>query len=131
MLSFEPYEPDGSPRRFVGLFRPPFESLSHSDREALRPAFAYSLPMNYERDRWLAGDLDRPLYREAGDDEERLRETLIRAAFVAEHLIGMIEPQVWRDHGGDDGQGHYEGDYRAEETAEEIKRWRAIAEGRT
>lgn len=56
-----------------------------------------------------------------------LENALRRAAFVAEGLMQMIDPQTWRDTGGDDGQGHYEGDYRAEQLASEIREWKAIA----
>lgn len=61
---------------------------------------------------------------EERDELRRLRAVVARAAFVAEHLMQMIDPQTWRDTGGDDGQGHYEGDYRAEQTAVEIELWR-------
>jgi hypothetical protein len=40
----------------------------------------------------------------------------------------MIDPQTWRDSGGDDGQGHYEGDYRAEQIHAEIESWKEIGE---
>lgn len=52
---------------------------------------------------------------------------LARAAHVAENLMGMIDRQAWRDTGGDDGQGHYEGEYRAEKLADEIRSWASIA----
>jgi hypothetical protein len=58
-----------------------------------------------------------------------MRETLARAAFIAEHLMQMIDPQTWRDSGGDDGQGHYEGDYRAEQIHAEIESWKEIVGG--
>jgi len=54
---------------------------------------------------------------------EALETRLERAAFVAERLFQMIPEQAWRDSGGDDGQGHYEGDYRAAQTLQEIKSW--------
>jgi hypothetical protein len=56
-------------------------------------------------------------------DAMRLLLLLERAAYIAEHLFQMIDPQTWRDSGGDDGQGHYEGDYWAEQTWEEIESW--------
>ena len=56
----------------------------------------------------------------------RLRANLADAAELAGHLFQMIDPQTWRDWGADDGQGHYEGDYRAEKVAEQIKRFRAL-----
>jgi hypothetical protein len=58
---------------------------------------------------------------------EELREELASAASTAGHLMQMIDPQTWRDNGGDDGQGHYEGDYRAAQVANCIERWRVLA----
>lgn len=46
-----------------------------------------------------------------------------RARHLAKHLFQMIPPEVWREQGGDDGQGHYEGDYWAAELANEIRGW--------
>jgi hypothetical protein len=43
-----------------------------------------------------------------------------RALFLAEHLFQMVPRSVWRDSGADDGQGHYEGDYRAEQVQNEL-----------
>lgn len=57
---------------------------------------------------------------ETANEAEALRERLQRAVHLAEHLFVMIPRQVWIDSGGDDGQGHYEGDYRAEQTRDEI-----------
>jgi hypothetical protein len=54
------------------------------------------------------------------------RVLLARAAYVAEHLAQMIDRETWRSTGGDDGQGHYEGDYRAEQIHEEIESWKAL-----
>lgn len=54
-----------------------------------------------------------------------------RAVFLAEHLFQMIPQEVWRATGGDDGQGHYEGDYRAEQIREELRALAARAEGQT
>lgn len=56
----------------------------------------------------------------------RERERLERALHLAEHLFLMVPQDVWRDSGGDDGQGHYEGDYRAAQVQEEL---RAIRDG--
>jgi hypothetical protein len=55
------------------------------------------------------------------------RRDLKRAAFLAEHLWQMVSPETWRDTGGDDGQGHYEGDYHAEQTRIEIQELAARA----
>lgn len=43
-----------------------------------------------------------------------------RLLFIAEHLFQMVPREIWRDHGGDDQQGHYEGDYHAEQTRVEL-----------
>lgn len=56
-----------------------------------------------------------------------LEAALRRAAYLAENLHGMIDREAWRAHGGDDGQGHYEGDYRAVNVAKEISDLRALA----
>lgn len=66
----------------------------------------------------------------ARDYEGRVIEALSRveaerdrARHLAKHLFQMVEPQAWRDSGGDDGQGHYEGDYHAAKVEEEIRSW--------
>ena len=51
---------------------------------------------------------------------ESARADSARAVYIAENLFQMIDPQTWRDSGGDDGQGHYEGEYRAEQLREEL-----------
>jgi len=56
-------------------------------------------------------------------------EALARAVRLLENLFAMIPREVWRDSGGDDGQGHYEGDYRAEGIRDEIASLRARAAG--
>lgn len=58
---------------------------------------------------------------------DRLAKALRRAAYVAEHLMQMIDQETWRASGGDDGQGHYEGDYHEGQLAMEIKRWIELA----
>jgi hypothetical protein len=60
-------------------------------------------------------------------ERDTLREKLARAAFIAGHLMAMIDQETWRATGGDDQQGHYEGDYRAAQTLEEINEWAALA----
>lgn len=55
------------------------------------------------------------------------QEALRRALYLAEHLHAMVPREVWRDRGGDDMQGHYEGDYHAEQVATEIQNWKALA----
>lgn len=54
------------------------------------------------------------------DEIEDLRADLARAVYLAEHLHQMIPREVWRDHGAE-WMGHYEGDYHAEQVAEELK----------
>lgn len=49
------------------------------------------------------------------------RQALTRAVYLAQHLYQMIDKETWRAMGGDDGQGHYEGDYRAEQIGEELR----------
>ena len=56
-----------------------------------------------------------------------LEVALARAAYIAGHLMDMIPQDTWREQGGDDGQGHYEGDYHAAQTAEEIRGWKALS----
>jgi len=61
--------------------------------------------------------------------EARVREleaALREATSIARHLYGMIDSETWREHGGDDQQGHYEGDYRAATVTEDIKRLAAL-----
>jgi hypothetical protein len=53
----------------------------------------------------------------------KARDEVARARHLAKHLFQMIPPDAWRETGGDDGQGHYEGDYRAEQLADEIRSW--------
>jgi hypothetical protein len=63
-------------------------------------------------------------------DGERVREledALRRATFLAEHLMQMIDRETWRATGGDDGQGHYEGDHHEAEVARELKDLAALA----
>ena len=74
--------------------------------------------------RWLLAELAR-----VSAERDELREALADAAITARHLHAMIPRQVWRDTGGDDGQGHYEGDYRASKIAEDIERAAALARG--
>jgi hypothetical protein len=64
---------------------------------------------------------------EAERERDGLRSKLARAAYCAEHLMQMIDRETWRAHGGDDGQGHYEGDYHEAQMALEVKEWAALA----
>jgi len=57
--------------------------------------------------------------------------TVDRLLTIAEHLHAMVPREVWRDHGGDDGQGHYEGDYHAEKLADELRALRAASPSRS
>ena len=44
-----------------------------------------------------------------------------RLLTLALGLFVMVPDQVWKDSLGDDGQGHYEGLYRAEQIQKELK----------
>lgn len=74
----------------------------------------------------FAGDADRAR-KEAFAAVGELRALVVRAAYVAEHLMQMIDRETWRSSGGDDGQGHYEGDYHEERTALEVQSWKSMA----
>jgi hypothetical protein len=54
---------------------------------------------------------------------KRLEAERDRARFIAAHLFQMIDREAWRASGGDDGQGHYEGEYHAAQLEEEIRAW--------
>lgn len=56
---------------------------------------------------------------------DSLEEQLESLLSLAEHLFQMVPREVWRDLGVDDGQGHYEGDYRAEQIQQELRALRA------
>jgi hypothetical protein len=53
-------------------------------------------------------------------ENKRLEEQYGTLLTLAEHLFQMIPRETWRDFGGDDGQGHYEGEYRAEQIEQEL-----------
>jgi len=56
-------------------------------------------------------------------DKCKLAEERDRARVLARNLFAMVPRWVWLDSGGDDGQGHYEGEYRAEQIQQEIAGW--------
>jgi hypothetical protein len=58
---------------------------------------------------------------------DQAKRALARAVYLGEHLLGMVPREVWREQGGDDQQGHYEGDYWAEQTAAELKSLAALS----
>lgn len=66
----------------------------------------------------------------ADQELEVLLDDLEQAVNLAEHLFQMVDRETWLATGGDDGQGHYEGDYRAAGVAEEIRALRRALEGR-
>ncbi len=73
----------------------------------------------------LAGEIEG---REAAEARVAQLETaLAGCAHTADHLHAMIPAEAWRDAGGDDGQGHYEGDYHAEQTLTNIREWARLA----
>lgn len=45
---------------------------------------------------------------------------LQKAVYLLEHLFPMIDQETWRATGGDDSQGHFEGDYHAEKVWQDI-----------
>jgi hypothetical protein len=49
------------------------------------------------------------------------RKRADRLLTIAVGLFVMVPDQVWKDSLGDDGQGHYEGLYRAAEIQRELK----------
>jgi hypothetical protein len=67
-------------------------------------------------------------YRREWHRVVRYREALERAVYIADHLFQMVPQSVWRDSGGDDMQGHYEGDYHAEKVKEELARLAALGD---
>lgn len=56
--SFFAYNADGSPRVYIGMFRPPFEEWV---TETAPYALGYHMPAL--RERWLHGAGDKPLYQ--------------------------------------------------------------------
>jgi len=68
-----------------------------------------------------ASDLDA---RKARARVAELEGALAEATNAVAHLNGMVN---WRDFGGDDGQGHYEGDYRAAQIHDDVLRWQSLA----
>lgn len=59
------------------------------------------------------------------EERDYLKDAAKRAVYLAEHLHGMIDRETWRAQGADDQQGHYEGDYWAEQTHVEIAELKA------
>lgn len=62
------------------------------------------------------------------EKEEELRSLLARAAYVADHLMDMIDRETWREYGAIGPEGQHEGDYHQTQVAMEIKRWKEIAD---
>jgi len=86
-----------------------------------------------ERDRWREiantrdlAEMTRVAWLE--HDVRELRAALREAHHTGRQLMGMVDRQTWRDQGGDDGQGHYEGDYYAEKVSGQIESWGTLAE---
>jgi len=59
-LSFDATNADGTPRKFAGMWRPPFEEWLPKARP-----FAGWYHVPEARDAWLRGEGDRPLYEAA------------------------------------------------------------------
>ena len=76
-------------------------------------------------------DLEEAIQQEVADwhpEVQRLVQAEVkRLRTLVANLFQMIDPQTWRDFGSDDGHGHYEGDYRAEQLAEEINSWKGAS----
>ena len=73
-------------------------------------------------------ELRKAAYERIAALEARLAEAgraLRRTVYIAEHLFQMVPQETWRDSGGDDMQGHYEGDYHVEKVREELAEIRA------
>lgn len=58
-------------------------------------------------------------------DNEYLIEQRNHLLELAERLFQMVPREAWRATGGDDQQGHYEGDYHQERVGQELARMRA------
>lgn len=98
--TFEATFPDGSPRRYVGLYRPPF------DEWFARPGNPSPLwyHVSAARDRWMTGEADRPLYAVEADeetvgvDQARIQSLLFLgdrlAAELAYHRISPHDEEV-------------------------------------
>lgn len=79
------------------------------------------LSVDYYRGVWQ----DERRYNQTLRDEVMgLKKELAYARYLVEHLFAMVPQQAWRDSGGDDGQGHYEGEYAAARLEEEIQSWK-------
>ena len=83
---------------------------------------------DYLRHSWVVSENARKAER-AGRKAAEARVAALEAALAeatnaVAHLNGMVD---WRDFGGDDGQGHYEGDYRAEQIHDDVLRWQSLA----
>lgn len=57
------------------------------------------------------------------DEMEKRTNERDRARHLVKNLFLMTDREAWRASGGDDGQGHYEGDYHAAQLEEEIRSW--------
>lgn len=70
-------------------------------------------------------ELRRQLENHGWDMEliDAIEKQLWDARNLARNLFQMTTPEQWRATGGDDGQGHYEGDYRAAGVEAEIRSW--------
>jgi hypothetical protein len=79
------------------------------------------LSVDYYRDVWQE---ERKHNRTLRDEVMGLKKELAYARYLVEHLFAMVPRQAWRDTGGDDGQGHYEGEYAAARLEEEIQSWK-------
>ena len=76
-------------------------------------------------------DLEEAIKQEIPDwhpEVQRLVQAEVkRLRTLVTNLFLMVDQDAWRATGGDDGQGHYEGDYRSEQLAEEINSWKGAS----
>ena len=63
-FTFEARCEDGSPRKFAGMWKPPFSEIDFPEylRKTMRPSYQVDDPMKV----WISGAFDKPLYE---DDE--------------------------------------------------------------
>lgn len=113
------------------------ELLIHSNQDYQREHGDYIVPLSIlllaarrERDEAQAAaenfEVEAVIARRERDEA---REALRRLAYIAGHLFQMVDRETWRGTGGDDGQGHYEGECRAEALEREIRELAVLAAG--
>ena len=98
------------------------------DAKRAEAAEARLVKVERERDEWKeTAEREAEGWHRAWAAEARVKELAValnRVIYIAEHLFQMVPRGVWRDAGGDDMQGHYEGDYYAEQVRTELADFR-------